>query len=149
MVLIQERVPPLRISRAPFAATLGTYLPPPTPLLHLAALWGVLTRGLAVVPPEGEVGALLPCQLEVQNLTGIPQFVTLAIQDLQGTPHQSISLSSFSPFSSHHTGAADASAEPYYFHAGEMETGFMIQPRSSQVFGPPTPQSSRVGFLTC
>jgi hypothetical protein len=34
VVLIQERVPPLRISRAPFAATLGT-------CLHrwLAALW--------------------------------------------------------------------------------------------------------------
>ena len=93
MVLIQERVPPLRISRAPFAATLGTCLN------HwLAALWGEADAnfrgGLAVVPPEGEVGALLPCQLEIQNLTGIPQFVTLAIQDLQGTPHQSISFPS-------------------------------------------------------
>ncbi len=145
MVLIQERIPPLRISRAPFAATLGT-------CLHhwLAALWGEADAnfrgGLAVVPPEGEVGALLPCQLEIQNLTGIPQFVTLAVQDLQGTPHQSISLLSLS---SHHTGTADASAEPYYFHAGEMETGFMIQPRSSQVFGPPHINSSGVGFLTC
>jgi hypothetical protein len=100
------------------------------------------------VPPEGEVGALLPCQLEIQNLTGIPQFVTLAIQDLQGTPHQSSSPLSSLP--SHHTGTADASAEPYYFHAGEMETGFMIQPRSSQVFGPPhITHSSGVGLLKC
>jgi hypothetical protein len=41
----------------------------------------LFARRTPVVPPEGVVGALLPCILEVKNLTAIPQFVMLTVKE--------------------------------------------------------------------
>jgi len=86
LVLIQEKIPPVQVIRSPFVATLA-------------------------VPPEGEVGALMACTLEVKNLSALPQFVIL---NVRSNPN-------------------DGGTKPFYFHAGELETTFVIQPHSSQV----------------